>query len=254
MNLGLAAGVKFLDTLSTSATARGALTHERVEAVLFASAPFLSQLSSKAPSVISIGAQNVHWEATGAFTGEISASMLKESNIEWALCGHSERRQFFGETNQTTAKRAHAAVKAGLRPVLCVGETRAEREAGKTNAILDAQITAALEGSDLIHAEFWNGRVVIAYEPVWAIGTGLTATPEQAQEAHAFLRTRIAKTLGVDAAAKTLILYGGSVTPENIEGLLAMPDIDGGLVGGASTDPLKYAALLAAAAKRASST
>lgn len=186
---------------------------------------------------ISVGAQNVHFEEKGAFTGEISGPMLKELGIEWTLVGHSERRQYFGETDETVKKRSESHLKQGFKVVLCIGETRAEREAGKTETVIETQMKNGLPNE-------WSDRLIIAYEPVWAIGTGLTATPEQAQEAHAFTRKQLAVKYGEAAAQKTLILYGGSVTPENIKGLLAKPDVDGGLVGGASLKPESFLALL----------
>ncbi|MEK6276044.1 MAG: triose-phosphate isomerase [Actinomycetota bacterium] len=178
---------------------------------------------------IAVAAQNVHWEAEGAFTGEVSASMLRELGVYGAIVGHSERRQFFGETDETTAKRAKAALDAGLSVIACVGETEAEREAGETEDVLRRQVSV-LEAED---------NLVIAYEPVWAIGTGKTATPEMAQEAH----TLIKSVLDVP------VLYGGSVKPENAAEILAQPAVDGALVGGASLDVESFGAICLAASR-----
>ncbi len=175
-----------------------------------------------------IYAQNVHWAAEGAFTGEVSAQMLVEIGVSGALVGHSERRQLFGETDDTVQRRAEAALAAGLGVIACVGETEAEREAGETEAVLRRQVAVIPR----------HERLVIAYEPVWAIGTGKTATPEIAQEAHALIRS----------LHDTRILYGGSVKADNAAELLAQPDVDGALVGGASLDPDSFAAICRAAA------
>jgi triosephosphate isomerase len=183
-----------------------------------------------ADTEIAVAAQNVHWEAQGAFTGEVSAPMLRELGVYGTIVGHSERRQFFGETDETTARRAAAALDAGLSVIACVGELEEERERRETEEALRRQI-APLEAHE---------SLVIAYEPVWAIGTGKTATPEQAQEAHAFIRTLI----------DVPVLYGGSVKPENAEELLAQPDVEGALVGGASLDVESFARICEAAATR----
>jgi triosephosphate isomerase len=172
---------------------------------------------------IAVAAQNVHWEREGAFTGEVSAPMLRELGVYGAIVGHSERRQYFGETDETVAKRTEAALEAGLSVIACVGETEAEREAGETEDVLRRQVSV-LEGED---------NLVVAYEPVWAIGTGKTATPELAQEAHAFIKGLL----------DVPVLYGGSVKPENAGELLALPDVDGALVGGASLDVESFAAI-----------
>jgi triosephosphate isomerase len=178
---------------------------------------------------IAVAAQNVHWEPEGAFTGEVSAPMLKELGVYGAIVGHSERRQHFGETDGTVAMRARAALAAGLFVIACVGETEAEREAGATEDVLRRQVSV-LEADD---------NLVIAYEPVWAIGTGKTATPELAQEAHAFVRSLL----------DVPVLYGGSVKPENAGELLAQPDVDGALVGGASLDVDSFEAICRAASR-----
>ncbi len=188
--------------------------------------PYVS-LSTAVGRGVPVYAQSVHWAAEGAFTGEISPGMLVELGVEGAIVGHSERRQHFGETDETTARRAEAALAAGLGVIACVGETGAEREADETEAVLTRQVAVLPE----------HERLVIAYEPVWAIGTGRTATPEMAQEAHALIASLHA----------TRVLYGGSVKPENAAELLAQPDVSGALVGGASLDPESFAAICRAA-------
>ena len=177
-----------------------------------------------------VGAQNVHWAENGAFTGEISAKMLVEMGVTHVIIGHSERRQYFGETDETVNKRVKAALAAGLKVVLCVGETLEEREKGVTEAIIEKQVRWDLDGVTMDQLD----NVILAYEPVWAIGTGKTATNEQAQEVHAFIRALIGKAFCPVCAGKLRILYGGSMKPANAAGLLAQPDIDGGLIGGAS--------------------
>ena len=178
---------------------------------------------------IKLGAQNMHWKESGAYTGELSAAMLKECGVEYVILGHSERRQYFGETDATVNLRTLAAVKADLTPIVCVGEKKEEREAGYTNALVSYQTLIALSG---LTAEQVKG-VVIAYEPVWAIGTGLTATDEQANETIGVIREAIRSAYG-DAADEVRIQYGGSMNPKNCKGLMAQPEIDGGLIGGAS--------------------
>ena len=178
---------------------------------------------------IKMGAQNMHWKESGAYTGELSAAMLRECGVEYVILGHSERRQYFGETDATVNLRTLAAVKAGLTPIVCVGEKKEEREAGYTNALVSYQTLIALSG---LTAEQVKG-VVIAYEPVWAIGTGLTATDEQANETIGVIREAIRSAYG-DAADEVRIQYGGSMNPKNCKGLMAQPEIDGGLIGGAS--------------------
>jgi triosephosphate isomerase len=189
---------------------------------------------------IGLAAQNLHWEDKGAFTGEISADMLLDSGCKYVIIGHSERRQYFGETDETVNKKVKQALKKGLLPILCVGETLAKREAGMLNEIISRQVTGGLrdiQASDM-------QKVVIAYEPVWAIGTGKTATPEQANEVHALIRQKVKALYGTGIADDLRIQYGGSVTPENVSTLMAMPDIDGALVGGASLKPESFAALV----------
>ncbi|MCB0281424.1 MAG: triose-phosphate isomerase [Calditrichaeota bacterium] len=180
-------------------------------------------------SSITVGAQNLYWEKEGAFTGEISAGMIKSCGAAYVIIGHSERRQYFGETDATVNKRIKAALAEGLKAIVCVGESLDQRESGVTAKVIETQVTAGLEG--LSKDDMKN--LIIAYEPVWAIGTGKTATPEQAQEVHAQIRGLIDAQFGSDVAEKIKIQYGGSVKPENAETLLSQPDIDGALVGGA---------------------
>lgn len=185
-------------------------------------------VKAAAGSNIKIGAENVHWAASGAFTGEISADMLKDYGVEYAIIGHSERRQYFGETDESVNKRTLAALNAGLTPIVCVGELLAERENGTTNDVLLKQLSVDLKGVEDVT------KVVIAYEPVWAIGTGKTATDAQAQETIAFIRKTIGELFCPKCAEKIVIQYGGSMNAGNCKGLMAQPDIDGGLIGGAS--------------------
>jgi triosephosphate isomerase (TIM) len=189
---------------------------------------------------IGTGAQNLYWVKEGAFTGEISGPMLKSVGAQWVIIGHSERRQYFGETDSTVLKRAEAALESDLTPIVCVGERLEERESGKTNTVLEEQFRDGIAG--LTPEQF--ARIVIAYEPVWAIGTGKTATPEIAADAHRSIREQVRSKYGGDAAAKTRILYGGSVKPDNVKGLMAQPEIDGALVGGASLDPNSFASIV----------
>ena len=179
-------------------------------------------------SRIKIGAENVHWAEKGAYTGEISVKMLKEYGVKYVIIGHSERRQYFGETDETVNKRTLAALAGELTPIVCVGETLEERESGKTNDVLDRQLTDGLKGVEDLT------KLVIAYEPVWAIGTGKTATDEQAQETIAYIRKKLSKLFSRKEANRVIIQYGGSMNTKNCKGLMAQPDIDGGLIGGAS--------------------
>lgn len=217
-----------------------------------------------------LGAQNVHWETKGAFTGELSASVLQSMEVHWALIAHSERRQYFGETDETASKRFLQAAKLGVNIIYCIGENLKEREAGKTEAILSAQLSAfskaVLSLGARVKADVGTrmgartgtsaeteakGKSTsiwaIAYEPVWAIGTGKTATPEQAQAVHAFIRKSLEKKVSEEFAADTPILYGGSVTPQNTEALVRNEDVDGVLVGGASLKPDEFAKIIKAA-------
>ncbi|MCL2390806.1 MAG: triose-phosphate isomerase [Endomicrobia bacterium] len=188
---------------------------------------------------INLGAQNLFWESKGAFTGEISPSMVKDTGCSYVIIGHSERRQYFGETDETVNKRTKAAFAAGLTPIVCVGETLKEREDNVTFKVVETQIKGGLANLTADEAS----EIVIAYEPVWAIGTGKTATPEQAQEVHAFIRKLYAE-LYKDASDKVRILYGGSVNPANVSELMKQTDIDGGLVGGASLEAESFTKLV----------
>lgn len=214
--------------------------------VLAAPSPYLAQIQSLcAGSRIGLAAQDVSQHEVGAFTGEVSAAMLRDFGVRYVLVGHSERRQFHGESDAAVAAKAQRALAAGITPIVCVGETLAEREAGQTEAVVRRQLAA------VIHV---NGRciseVVVAYEPIWAIGTGRTATPAQAQEVHAALRTQLAAATG--HAEAMLLLYGGSMNAANAAQLLAEQDIDGGLVGGASLKAPDFLSIIAAAQSKAS--
>jgi len=180
-------------------------------------------------SSIKLGAQNIHFEESGAFTGEISAGMIKSTGAEYVILGHSERRTIFGEDNAMINKKIKKALASGLLPIFCIGETLEEREKGITFAVVEKQIREGLAGIDALK----NGEIILAYEPVWAIGTGKTASPAQAQEVHAYIRSVIKQLYGQDAADAMVIQYGGSVKPDNAKELLSQPDIDGALVGGA---------------------
>ncbi len=193
-----------------------------------------------AESEFKLGAENIFWEDSGAFTGEISGPMLKDVGCDYVIVGHSERRQYFGETDETVNKRLNAALRNGLIPIMCVGETLDEREANKTWDVIEGQLRGGLKGIDLKGlADF-----VIAYEPVWAIGTGKTATPEEAQEVHGLIRGFLRESYGNDTADRLRILYGGSVKPSNSRELMSKEDIDGALVGGASLKPDQFAGIV----------
>lgn len=213
-------------------------------------APPFTSLASAAEaakgSAIAVSAQNMHWEREGAFTGEISAAMIHGTGATHVIIGHSERRTLFGETNDTVNKKMHAALTAGLVPIVCIGETLQQRDANQTMAVLDTQIK---EGLDRLTGEQLSG-MVLAYEPVWAIGTGRNATPAQAGEAHFHIRQRLKQWFGLDASERCRVLYGGSVKPENIAKLIAEPDVDGALVGGASLDPKSFFAIIQGAGAR----
>ncbi|RMG71099.1 MAG: triose-phosphate isomerase [Nitrospirae bacterium] len=189
-------------------------------------------------SNVKLAGQNLFWEEKGAFTGEISAPMLRDVECEYVIVGHSERRQYFGETDETVNRRVRAAHASGLKVILCIGETLEQREAGSTFDVLKTQLLGGLKDIDA------HEMLVIAYEPVWAIGTGKTATPEQAEEAHQFIRQQLSGIYGSDVADRIRILYGGSVKPENVASLMAQPDVDGGLVGGASLKPDSFAKIV----------
>ena len=212
------------------------MLHDDPDVDVALAAPFTtleSAVRAAAGSPIRIAAQNVFWEEEGAFTGEISAGMLRALEVGLVVIGHSERRQYFGETDQTVNRRVKAALAGGLDPIVCVGETLAQREGRRTNRVLRNQISKGLDGLTKKQAR----RLTIAYEPVWAIGTGRTATPDTAQKAHLFIRGLLEKQFDKTIANSVRILYGGSVKPENAAELMAQPDIDGALVGGASLKP-----------------
>lgn len=192
------------------------------------------------PLGIGISAQDLYWEAEGAWTGEVSARMICDAGCRYTLIGHSERRQFFGETDRGVNRKIRAALGAGLEAIVCIGELLAEREAAQTEKVLEKQLTGGLAG--LTEPDF--SRIIIAYEPVWAIGTGRTATPEIAQEAHKFIRSRLGQIIPPSAAERVRVLYGGSVKPDNIAGLMVQPDIDGALVGGASLQAKSFASIV----------
>ena len=191
-------------------------------------------------SPVALGAQNLFWENEGAYTGEISASMLKSIGCQYGIIGHSERRQYFGETDETVNKKIQAAIQVGLKPIFCVGETEEERESEQTLSVLDKQVKKGLEG--LLSEQL--DTLIIAYEPVWAIGTGKTATDDQAQEVHQFIRSLVEKNFDTALSDSIRILYGGSVKPSNVAGLMSMPDIDGALVGGASLDAESFSKIV----------
>lgn len=219
---------------------------QNVEIVIappFTSIPKVSELLGGSQK-IRLAAQNMHPDMSGAFTGEISAPMLRELFVRYVILGHSERRQLFGETNAFICKKVHAAIQAELKPILCVGETLEERDAGKEEAVLRRQLTESLGAI----TEEMLQDVVIAYEPVWAIGTGRTATPAQAQSAHACIRKTLGEISSPAAAARIRILYGGSVKPSNAIELMSEPDIDGALVGGASLEERSFLDIVKAAA------
>jgi triosephosphate isomerase len=213
-----------------------------VEVVVCPPFPYLSQVGASLEGAISLGAQDVHFEPEGAHTGDVAASMLVDLGCRFAIVGHSERRTNHGETDAVVRRKATAALQAGLCAIVCIGETLEQREAGETEAVLERQLAGSLQG---LTAD--PDRFVLAYEPVWAIGTGRNATPEQAQAAHAFLRERLALIENPAIAARVRIQYGGSVKPGNAAELFSCPDIDGGLIGGASLDAGSFGAIVAAA-------
>jgi len=217
------------------------LAEEKIDIVLCPSFTALSEVAEILfDSNIQLGAQDMHWQDEGAFTGEISGKMLRDAGCDFVIIGHSERRQFFGETNETVNKKIKAALKYGLTPIVCVGETLNEREKGLTFDVLKDHIYNGLKEisiQDLL-------KIVIAYEPVWAIGTGMTATPAQAQEAQKYIRDLLVKLYDKETAQDLRIQYGGSVKPENITELMQQPDVDGALVGGASLDITSFAQIV----------
>ena len=215
-----------------------------VKDVEIAIAPVFPALAAVASELkgsnVGVASQDIFWEKSGAYTGEVSGPLLKDAGCHYAIIAHSERRQYFGETNETAAKKVKAAFESGLIPILCVGETLKEREENKTFEVVGAHLHGGLKGLDDKNAS----QVVIAYEPVWAIGTGKTASPAQAQEVHAFIRAELAKLFGPSTAEKIRIQYGGSVKPDNVKELMAQKDIDGALVGGASLEPASFEKLV----------
>jgi triosephosphate isomerase len=217
---------------------------KRVDVVIappFTAIPKVSETLTDVQNV-KLGAQNMHWEKPGAYTGEICAPMLRELFVRFVVLGHSERRTYFGETDEIVNKKTKAVLAATMTPIVCIGETLDERDAGQVDSVLEKQLRGSL--ADLTPAEIED--IVLAYEPVWAIGTGRTATPEQGQEAHAFIRRVLTSMSDAATAAKVRIQYGGSVKPNNTAELMAQPDIDGALVGGASLDPRGFAEIIKA--------
>jgi triosephosphate isomerase len=236
------------ETVSYVADLR-ALTKDITNVDIAIAAPFTAlaaAVDAAKGSTIEVGAQNLHWEREGAFTGEISAAMIRAAGARYVIVGHSERRTLFGDTNDTVNKKTHAALTAGLVPIVCIGETLDQRDRNETMAVLDKQIKESL---DRVTGEQLSG-MVLAYEPVWAIGTGRNATPAQAGEAHFHIRQRLKQWFGVDASEQCRVLYGGSVKPDNIAKLIAEPDVDGALVGGASLDPKSFFAIVQGALPR----
>jgi len=224
-----------------SATARVAGEVRGVEVGVCPPACYLETVLAAARGTpLVVGGQNMHFEASGAFTGEVAGPMLKDLGCAYVILGHSERRHIFGETDDFISRKVHAAFRAGLKPILCVGELIEERQAHQTEAVVRRHVTSGFAGLSREQA----ATVVIAYEPVWAIGTGLTATPEQAQEVHAFIRGLLAELHDADLAGKVRIQYGGSVKPDNTRNLMAQPDIDGALVGGASLKADGFATII----------
>jgi triosephosphate isomerase len=240
MNGSLAANAALLDAL-----AQGLDQAPACEVAVCVPAPYLGQVQAMRSaqaglSAIELGAQDVSAHASGAYTGEVSAAMLKDFGCRFAIVGHSERRQYHGETDATVADKAKAALAAGITPIVCVGETLAEREAGHTEEVVKRQLAAVIHTNGHCISE-----IVVAYEPVWAIGTGKTASPEEAQAVHAVLRAQL--KAATDQSARVKILYGGSMNAANAAALLAQPDIDGGLIGGASLKAPDFLTIIAAA-------
>jgi triosephosphate isomerase len=218
---------------------------QRPRVVVFPSFPLIPAVAEElAGTGIRTGGQDLHPDDKGAHTGDVSGAQLADAGCSWVLCGHSERRQNHGETDETVARKVAAALRHHLAPMVCVGETRDERKAGRTFEVLERQTRAVFAGVEPLVDH--HGEAALAYEPVWAIGTGETATPEIAQEAHAWLRGLLGELLGKERAEAFPILYGGSATPDNAPGLIAQPDLDGFLVGGASLDPGKFLSIIRA--------
>ncbi len=223
---------KFLPLVAQSAE------RDIVIAPVFVNIP--AAVAAAAGGKVEISGQDLYWGKEGAFTGEVAGPMLAAAGAKWAIIGHSERRQYFGETEETVYKKTVAALEAGLNPIVCIGEKLEERESGKTEPVLLAQLRGGLGQLSANQVD----KLTIAYEPVWAIGTGKTATPEMAQEAHRYIRSMVARQFGFGPANHVRVLYGGSVKPDNIKGLMDKPDIDGALVGGASLDPASFASIV----------
>jgi triosephosphate isomerase len=239
MNGGTAANATLVDGIVD-----GAPTSNSVELLVCPPFPYLSSVGDKiSGSVVVLGAQNLSEHESGAFTGEIAGSMLRESGCKYVIVGHSERRALMGETSDIVAAKFQAALQSGLQPILCVGETLEQRQAEQTEAVIDEQLNAVLNSSGVDAFE----NAVIAYEPVWAIGTGMTASPEQAQDVHRHIRASL-EARNARVAAQVKILYGGSVKGDNAAGLFSKPDIDGGLIGGASLKTTDFLAIAEAAA------
>lgn len=217
-----------------------------VDTVICAQAPLMRCLIKRQGENLRIGAQNLHWADEGAYTGEISGPLLKSYNVAYVIIGHSERRAMFCETDETVNKKVFAALRNDLLPIVCVGERLEERENGTTHEVLHRQLSLGFAG---LSAEQMK-KIVIAYEPIWAIGTGKTATPEIAEEACGYIRSELGTLFGKEVAESVRIQYGGSVNPKNVEALMAQPDIDGALIGGASLDPDQFAFMANAAVKR----
>ena len=241
MNIGPAEGAKFIESFKTILKGKD-VACDTVIVPPFTTIPSVLYALGGC-GCIAIGAQNVSQHDNGAYTGESSTSMLQELGLKYVVLGHSERRQYFGETDAIINAKIKKALDAGITPIFCIGETKDERLGGSLEPVLEIQIKGGMK--DLTPEQV--AGLVIAYEPVWAIGTGLPATSKEAQEAHAFIRKVISDVFGADTAAKVRIQYGGSVKPENVEELMAQPDIDGALVGGASLKPESFAALVTAA-------
>ena len=237
MNMTVGEADNFLDTFLLELG-----DEKRADIVLVPAFTALARVSQRLSGVqnVKLGAQNMHWEKPGAFTGEISAHLLRELFVRFVVLGHSERRTFFGETDAIVNKKVHAAIESTLKPIVCIGETLAERDGGRVEEILETQLRGSLAGLTVKDL----GEIVLAYEPVWAIGTGRTATPEQAQAAHAFIRKTVEAIWDKPTADKVRIQYGGSVKPGNTAELMRQPDIDGALVGGAALDPRGFAEIV----------
>ena len=245
---------QFQSTMSD--TSKELCKSKKLAVKLFPSNVCLNEVNTfaKTTDFLEVGAQNAHWEPKGAFTGELSGAMLKDIGVSNVLVGHSERRQYFAETNETVGKKVLSLLDQGFEVMLCIGENQVQRESNQTEAVLKEQLEGALFQNKTQITPYLNGKLSIAYEPVWAIGTGLTATTEQAEEAHQFIRKLLWDCFGMEASGQTPILYGGSVKPNNISDLLKCPNVDGALVGGASLKPEDFLSLVQAGGKALEST